>query len=373
MADLKSLTNIRTTEDLINAVSTLYFNLNELERNYYNMFVNPVPMDIELQRYNDLGVLETITLPNRAKDRQDSLTGKGTPEGVVIAGPGTHYLDLENGTLYYKTSDFSAYGWIVIWSSLSLVKGVDCIPVDGDGSKLKNLNMNNAGSGFLSTTRGGTGTSNLEGLIKGNGSAAFSTAVDGKDYIGPATLTGVICYYPTNRIPNGWLICDGSEYSRNEYSDLFESLKVYGDDGVSFDLPYGAGDGRNTFNVPNLMGDQSDSKNKNSYYVRCWDGKTDFNQVQYDEVKEHSHEFEGVTETEDEHTHDFTMKYYNDYGRGTSGVKSYTFAFDADEEWTGVTSGGSQHSHIFTGETNDNEGSTENRVLSKMLVPIIKY
>jgi hypothetical protein len=38
---------------------------------------------------------------------------------------------------------------------------------------------------------GGTGVTTLTGLVKGNGSAAFSAAVDGTDYLSPnATIDG---------------------------------------------------------------------------------------------------------------------------------------------------------------------------------------
>ena len=56
----QDFSSLRTTEDIINALSTLYFNLNEIERIYYDMFINPVPMDVTFQRYDDTGKLETI-------------------------------------------------------------------------------------------------------------------------------------------------------------------------------------------------------------------------------------------------------------------------------------------------------------------------
>ena len=88
--------SLRTTEDILNALSTLYFNLNEIERIYYDMFINPVPMDVTFQRYDDKGVLETITLPNRAKDIQSVLTGAGDPTGKTAASTGTFYIDTVN-------------------------------------------------------------------------------------------------------------------------------------------------------------------------------------------------------------------------------------------------------------------------------------
>src|SRR5579872_1646434 len=40
--------------------------------------------------------------------------------------------------------------------------------------------------------------------------------------------------------PSGWLLCDGSEYNRTTYADLFAAVGT----------KYGAGNGTTTFNVP---------------------------------------------------------------------------------------------------------------------------
>lgn len=44
--------------------------------------------------------------------------------------------------------------------------------------------------------------------------------------------------------PDGWLLCDGSPVSRATYKDLFAAIGT----------TYGAGDGVNTFNIPDLRG-----------------------------------------------------------------------------------------------------------------------
>lgn len=56
--------------------------------------------------------------------------------------------------------------------------------------------------------------------------------------------TGTILAFAGNTIPNGYLLCDGSEISRITYSNLFAII------GES----YGSGDGETTFNLPNLIG-----------------------------------------------------------------------------------------------------------------------
>lgn len=58
-------------------------------------------------------------------------------------------------------------------------------------------------------------------------------------------LTGTIQLYAGNTtLPKSWLFCNGSAVSRKEYKRLFS---VIGE-------TYGAGDGQNTFNLPDLRG-----------------------------------------------------------------------------------------------------------------------
>lgn len=56
--------------------------------------------------------------------------------------------------------------------------------------------------------------------------------------------TGTVNDWTTMTAPIGWLLCDGGEYSRTTYADLFA---VIADN-------YGVGDGTTTFNVPDIRG-----------------------------------------------------------------------------------------------------------------------
>jgi microcystin-dependent protein len=66
--------------------------------------------------------------------------------------------------------------------------------------------------------------------------------------------------------PSGFLLCDGSAYSRTVYANLYSALG-----GTS--SPYGQGDGSTTFNVPDLRGrvtvgaDQGGARLSSSSYV----------------------------------------------------------------------------------------------------------
>ena len=96
-------------------------NLTELLQNtvnmtsvYYDIFLNPEPMDVELTQWNEDGELVTITIPNRAKDNQRAKLGQGSPEGSVEASEGTLYVDEVTQAVYVKASGTGAYGWSVI-------------------------------------------------------------------------------------------------------------------------------------------------------------------------------------------------------------------------------------------------------------------
>ncbi len=87
--------------------------------------------------------------------------------------------------------------------------------------------------------------------------------------------TGAIAYFPHATVPFGWLKANGAAVSRTVYANLFALIGT----------TYGAGDGRTTFNLPDLRGE----------FVRSWDdGRAiDRNRVlgssQGDELKSHRH------------------------------------------------------------------------------------
>ena len=60
---------------------------------------------------------------------------------------------------------------------------------------------------------------------------------------GGAPIGSIIAYGGVN-IPEGWLKCDGTAVSRTEFSELFAALSI----------SWGAGDGVNTFHLPDLRG-----------------------------------------------------------------------------------------------------------------------
>ena len=81
---------------------------------FYDVFLNPNPMDVTFQQYDDNNELVTVTIPNRAKDRQIAKEGTGTPEGHVTGSVGTAYVDTQNSVVYFKVSGDDQYGWTSI-------------------------------------------------------------------------------------------------------------------------------------------------------------------------------------------------------------------------------------------------------------------
>ena len=56
--------------------------------------------------------------------------------------------------------------------------------------------------------------------------------------------TGVVQFHSGSSAPAGWLLCDGTAYSRTTYATLFAVIGT----------GYGTGDGSTTFNVPDFRG-----------------------------------------------------------------------------------------------------------------------
>ena len=84
-------------------------------------------------------------------------------------------------------------------------------------------------------------------LVKAYGTVVDTGTIDEQAYIDEQLAinvpTGCVQAFAGNTTPQGWLLCDGSAVSRTQYSRLFGVIGT----------TYGAGDGTDTFNVPNLV------------------------------------------------------------------------------------------------------------------------
>lgn len=61
------------------------------------------------------------------------------------------------------------------------------------------------------------------------------------------SIVGEVRSFMGSKLPEGWLLCDGSEVSRNHYPKLFEVIGT----------EYGDGDGISTFDIPNIADEDS--------------------------------------------------------------------------------------------------------------------
>lgn len=374
------LRNVRTLEDAVNLLTVLFTNLNNQNRAYYDIFLNPEPMDVPLEMYNEKGEVQTVLIPNRAKDNMVASSGTGNPNGRKVAPVGSLYIDSENNALYYKAQGTDANGWVMVWTANNFVEGSQYLSPTGDASGLVNLNMSNAGSGILPVTRGGSGTNIISGPIRGNGTGSF-TAIPSSDYLSPEEFVGMIMFSPVEEIPSKCLICDGTIYNAVEnpqYARLCNKLKnKYGGDGVS------------TFGVPNLIG----------RYIKG--GVTGVGELKEAHVGAHEHELTGSVGVENKHTHDpGTLESIGTYKDTWNGKENPTGAFTfADEGNTrGVDVGGehrnktliqfnlskgwvrgcrtgegSSHTHLLDGLYTKSAGEDENEVNHIIMVPVIRY
>ena len=81
--------------------------------------------------------------------------------------------------------------------------------------------------------------------------------------------------FATQTVPDGYLICDGSEVSRTDYADLYAALGTV----------WGEGDGTTTFNIPDLRGEFLRGFDAD----RGVDADRQFASVQADMFKQHGH------------------------------------------------------------------------------------
>lgn len=165
---------------------------------------------------------------------------------------------------------------------------------------------------------------------------------------------GMVAHFARSTAPTGWLKANGAAVSRTSYADLFAAI------GTTF----GAGDGFNTFNLPDLRGE----------FVRGWDdgrgvdaGRA-FGSAQGSQNLAHSHG--GVTGFAGEHTHTATTNFSL-----TSAINQPYRLTGDDGAWNnsvntntpGINPAGS-HQHSI-----ESDGGSEARPRNRALLACIKF
>ncbi|WP_330168032.1 phage tail protein [Bartonella grahamii] len=149
--------------------------------------------------------------------------------------------------------------------------------------------------------------------------------------------SGFIGTFATEKIPPGWLLCDGKEYSRKNYANLFAVLGE----------TWGKGDGRTTFNVPDLRG----------MFLRGLDSGKEIDKGrllgsrQEESFKSHTHE--GKTDSTGKHQHSYPMfkNYVIIHGWGSS--QEYASVM-LNKNW--LTEAAGEHEHkVLLKKTGEDE------------------
>lgn len=131
-----------------------------------------------------------------------------------------------------------------------------------------------------------------------------------EDYI-DNTLVGSVTAFAMTTPPQGWLTCNGEAVSRTNYARLFKKI------GTTF----GKGDGKTTFNLPDLRG----------VFIRGWDTdnrfdlERKFGSYQDDQMQSHTHKDSG-------HSHSSSVSSNGSHYHDTSINTKRSFSFQHNNE-----------------------------------------
>ena len=172
-----------------------------------------------------------------------------------------------------KTSGSQDIGGDKTFTGLAtLKKGVIVADTVGDfnANQWLQIGANNVNSYFYNKKSGKYLSMRNDGELRYDGKRLLNT----DDLLG-IVPSGTVLYFAGRTAPAGWLKANGAVVSRTAYAALFAAIGT----------TYGAGDGRNTFNLPDLRGE----------FIRGWDdgrgvdaGRV-FGSAQVDAVRQHYH------------------------------------------------------------------------------------
>lgn len=171
-----------------------------------------------------------------------------------------------------------------------------------------------------------------------------------------------------DKIPDGWLLCDGTQYDGADprYEQLFNVIgNAWGGDG-------------NAFNVPKLngvflrgldSGEGNDPNAANRIAIQTGGNTGDkVGSYQADMLGAHNHNLSFTTSTDGAHTHGFPETVLNFQG----GTTKNTNGGDGEGRPINGTNSGGSHSHNISGTT-ENNTQLETRPENVFVAYIIKY
>lgn len=172
-----------------------------------------------------------------------------------------------------KTSGNQDIGGDKTFTGLAtLKKGVIVADTVGDfnANQWLQIGANNVNSYFYNKKSGKYLSMRNDGEIRYDGKRLLNT----DDLLG-IVPSGTVLYFAGQTAPAGWLKANGAAVSRTAYAALFAAIGT----------TYGAGDGRSTFNLPDLRGE----------FIRGWDDGRGvdtghlFGSAQADAMRQHYH------------------------------------------------------------------------------------
>ena len=172
-----------------------------------------------------------------------------------------------------KTSGNQDIGGDKTFTGLAtLKKGVIVADTVGDfnANQWLQIGANNVNSYFYNKKSGKYLSMRNDGELRYDGKRLLNT----DDLLG-IVPSGTVLYFAGQTAPAGWLKANGAAVSRTAYAALFTAIGT----------TYGAGDGRSTFNLPDLRGE----------FLRGWDDGRGvdtghlFGSAQADAMRQHYH------------------------------------------------------------------------------------
>lgn len=136
---------------------------------------------------------------------------------------------------YVKSTNFTSKDSLATGNPLKIVKGAE-FDVEFNAIATAVASKADSSSPALS------GTPTTPTAVAGTNNTQIASTAFVQTAVNAAVITGEMKMWPTSTAPVGYLLCDGSAVSRTVYSSLYAVL------GTTF----GAGDGVNTFNLPNF-------------------------------------------------------------------------------------------------------------------------